>query len=469
MDLDDTIVAVSSPRGSGPRGIVRLSGPMAVEITERLFRADSAERLQDISGNSYVPGRIGVEGASLPAAVYLFRAPRSYTRQDIVELHLLGAPGVLALVMEACLAAGARRAEPGEFTARAFLAGAFDLSQVHGIAGMIAARSDHQLRAAERLLHGALSRTAEAAREELADLLALVEAALDFADEPIEFIGAGELRRRLDIVRQALWNTSAAGLRAERWNRLPSVVLAGEPNVGKSSLLNRLTGMDRAICGPVSGTTRDVLTAPLELGEALECLLVDAAGLTCGQDLGPVDARAQAAIRQALRDADLILHVVEPSGRSAGAAPGEAFDGLGAPPRIVVLNKCDLLPADKQQRMAAELRQSTGRTVCPISATTGQGCDLLKREIGRALGDRPVDTQDASLALMAEHREALDQALEAIDRAVKLASAYDQELANAELVAAEMHNAAEALGVLIGCEDTEQLLGRVFSRFCVGK
>ena len=372
MNLEDTIVAISSPRGSSVRGIVRLSGPESVRIAADLFSSAAGDDLRAVVENRYIEGRVSVGPGRLPGAVYLFRAPRSYTRQDVVELHLLGSPGVLALLVEACLAAGARRAEPGEFTARAFLAGAFDLSQVHGIAGMIAARSDHQLRAAERLLHGALSATAEQAREELADLLSLVEGALDFADEPIEFISASELRRRLAAVHEALRSTSAAGLRAERWGQLAHVVLAGEPNVGKSSLLNKLTGLDRAICAPIAGTTRDVLSAPLEL-ESVECLLIDAAGLTDQEDATGPYGQAQAAARHAVKHADLILQVVDATMSPAGEEGERPLLANSTAPRLIVANKCDLISqgqlgrcragsaaADRHARMPGECNHRHG-------------------------------------------------------------------------------------------------------------
>ncbi len=460
MNPDDTIVAVSSPAGWGPRGIVRLSGPDAVGIAAELFSPGDGSRLQDHRENRHLEGRVTIQQTRLPAAVYLFRAPRSYTRQDVVELHLLGAPAVLAMTVETLLSLGARRAEAGEFTARAYLAGAFDLSQVHAVAGIIAARSDHQLRAAERLLHGALGKAATQAREELADLLSLVEGALDFADEPIEFITPAELRGRLRSVRAALETTAAAGLRAERWGQLPRVLLAGPPNAGKSSLLNRLSGLERAICAPVAGTTRDVLCAPLAIGET-ECLLVDVAGL--GEAVTELDGQTQAAARRAIDDADLILHVVD---MTAASRPDL---GRTDAPAILVANKCDLVLPEKLPGLATNWGRISGLSVCPVSAVTGAGCEALQVRIEEALQDRQVDIHDPAIALMAEHRESLQQAIQALARAGDLAADCQEALEDGELVAAELRAAAHALGGLVGEDQTEEMLGRIFSRFCVGK
>lgn len=460
MNPDDTIVAISSAPGAAARGIVRLSGPAALDMASAVFDAGSAIAWPPgaavrAPAGACLEGFVRVGRFRLPGVALVFRAPRSYTAQDVVELHFLGAPALLGWVVEACIAAGARRAEPGEFTLRAVLAGRMDLSQAHGVAGMIAARSDMQLRAAERLLHGELSRVAGAARERLADLLSLVEGAMDFAEEPIEFITPGQLHAGLMELRKALAATTAAGVRAERWDQLPRVVLAGRPNAGKSSLLNRLTGLDRAICAPVAGTTRDVLSAPLQLGET-ECLLIDAAGV--GDAMDALDAQAQRAARDALKSADLVVWVEDvTTGNPARRSEQPAFEA----PMLYVGNKCDLL----------ETQRATGTDEYDllVSATTGAGLDALKALLAARLQHRESGVSDSAVALMSEHRAALDSALEALDRAIGLATASGESLADADLVAAELRVAARELGVLAGQDDTEDLLGRIFSRFCVGK
>lgn len=461
MNPDDTIVAVSSPPGPGVRGIVRISGPATADLVARLFRGDGRGATWTATAACWRAGQWLMRGAELSVSIGYFPAPRSYTGEDIAEVHCLGAPAILGMIVESCLAAGARRAEPGEFSARALLSGRMDFSQIHGVAGMIAARSDEQLRAAERLLHGSLGREALAAREDLADLLSLVEGAMDFADEPIEFIPGPDLIRRLRRIRDGLAATLAAGSRVQHWGELPRVVLCGLPNAGKSSLLNRLTGMDRAICTAIAGTTRDAISAPLRLPEG-ECLLTDIAGLD--DAVSELDRRARAAAHGAIEGADLLLAVFD---ASLGLPRLDASPHRRCP-TVAVANKCDLLGDDERSRLRAELSQ-TAAAGCLVSAATGEGCEDLVRRMGLALADRPAATMDSAIALMAEHRQALGRALDAIDRASALAAGATDVLAEADLVAAELHEAAEALGTLVGEEDTEAMLGRIFARFCVGK
>ncbi|MFO0972627.1 MAG: GTPase [Phycisphaerae bacterium] len=461
FDTADTIVAVSSPAPPAPRGIVRLSGPRAVALAAEVFRLDAGPT-RDASLDAApawrrLVGHVRVAGTDLPASAILFRRPRSYTRDDLVELHLCGAPGVLALLLDALVEAGARLAGPGEFTARAYLAGALDWEAAQAVAALIAARTDEQLAAAHRAGSARVAGVAAAARESLLDLLSLVEGALDFADEPIEFITPGELRDRLARVATDLEATSAAAVSDERFGQPPAVLLTGPANAGKSTLLNRLCGRPRAIVAPRAGTTRDVLAAPLALPRGT-ALLLDSAG-----DVAAPEALDQAATRaaaRAARFADLWLFVVD-----GAASP------LPTPPReadFVVVNQADRMsPA---QRAAAQAWLAS--LDCPgaiVSALSGAGCDALPGAIAARLNAQSAERGAAQFTLAAEFCAALRAAGEAARSAMARATQPDALVAQAELIAFDLHEAADRLAPLAGAIPPDDLLERVFRRFCIGK
>jgi len=232
--LDETIVAISSAPGAGPVGIVRLSGPAAVTITDAIASTSDQSPFRTLPGWTRVFGRVHLEGGGqIPADFYLFRAPRSYTRQDMVEIHAPGSPAVLAVIRQLCEAHGARPAQPGEFTARAFLNGAMTLTEAEAVAGVIRAESDTQLRASRRMMDGEVGRNAGLIRDELAELLALVEADIDFAEEPIEFITPPDLEQRLARIDNRLDEWLAGSVTVERFDALPRILLFGPPNAGK--------------------------------------------------------------------------------------------------------------------------------------------------------------------------------------------------------------------------------------------
>jgi tRNA modification GTPase len=467
--LDDTIAAISSAIGHSPRGIVRLCGGDAVRIAEELFRPDEGPRLGDRPGHSCCLGRLRLlppdPAPSVPGEAYLFRAPRSYTQQDIVELHTLGSPPVLSMVLQYCFAHGARLAEPGEFTARAYFSGQLDLSEVEGVATLIHAQSDAQLRAGERLLHGRLSARAADLQDRLSDVLAMVEADIDFAEEPIDFITPPELRRRLTDIVGDIHNLLTSSLSSERIETLPRLMLLGPANVGKSSLLNRLSGLDRAICSPLPGTTRDVLTAPLEMPHG-EAILVDGAGL--GNTETFIDRLADSAVREAARQADLILFVVDASERPI-RPHFELLDDLPPRPLLVLANKIDLIdPAERDARLG-RIDPPREASVLAVSARTGAGCDKLIAAIEQVVHTEGVDPAAELITLNSRHRHALTGAAEAVGRAVALTADLTDTLDAAELIALELRQAGDDLGQIVGQIVTDELLGRVFENFCIGK
>jgi len=477
--VNDTIVAVSSPPGISVRGIVRLSGPQSIGLAAGVFESRDGQPLCRMPGHRRALGRVRIDAdAFVPAEAYVFRAPASYTRQDIVELHTPGSPPVLAMLLEQLTAAGARPAEPGEFTARAYFAGALDLTEVEGVAAMINARNDSQLRASEALLHGRLSRRSTALREELVDLLALIEAEIDFVDESIEFTTGQHIIAILDKVDRELEALLRDAPAVERLEVLPRVMLVGAPNAGKSTLFNRLSGMDRAIASATAGTTRDVLSAPVSVPGG-EILLLDSAGLRSESEMGIdrlgetleagktgfaqdlLTALAEAATRRSIATCDLLLLVIDAT--ATHVEPVRTLQSMPARlPVLRVLNKIDLVPPGVQ------IFAEAGPAV-RVSAVTGEEVDALRERMGQMLFGR-VETHGAELlALSNRQRTALSEAREALDRAAKMCKNAKEIKDFAELLAMELRGAINALSLLTGEIATEELLGRIFSRFCIGK
>ena len=469
---DDTIVAISSAPGCGARGIVRLSGPAAHALADQIFIRDDKKHLTEAVGHERLLGRVRIdERATIPAEAYSFRAPASYTRQDIVEIHTIGSPAVLAMVLEALTSRGARTAGPGEFTARAFFSGAMDLTRVEGVAAMINARNDSQLRASEALLHGKLSRQSSAFRNRLADLLALIEADIDFAEEPIEFVTLPVILETLDDVIASLNRLIADAPSTERLEILPQVLLTGRPNSGKSTLFNSLTGMDRAIRSATAGTTRDIIPGPLRVQNG-EVLLLDSAGVTPGHErianepLPEPDQIAQRIALRQLASAELII-VVADIQKSFEQPHKHLTDALANKPVLIAANKTDTISEMAITKWMTEL--DARYTAIPISAKTGEGIEQLKNAIGKAIFDAPASDEMPTLALSNRQRAALNEALASLKQARNWCEHTDYNQSHTELLALHLREAINAFSLLEGRVTTDDLLDRIFSRFCIGK
>jgi tRNA modification GTPase len=454
LDLHDTIAAIASAPGGALRGIVRLSGPDVLLIVSRVFAAHPPASDVNPVAASIIDGQITLprDLRACPAKLYLWPTARSYTRQPSAEFHLPGSPPLLEAALEAVCQAGARLARPGEFTLRAFLAGRLDLTQAEAVLGVIDARGQAELATSLQQLAGGLARPLHDLRGRLLDLLAHLEAGLDFADEDIEFISTEQVASDLSAAAAELQAIAAQLTSRAEAGRLPRVVLLGRPNAGKSSLLNALAGGDPAIVSPIAGTTRDYVACRVQL-EGIECLLIDTAGET-SHAVEPVEAAAQAAMREQAEQADVTLVCID---STYGMTAAELL-ATQSESRIVVWTKCDLTAANGLR---------TDREVHPFiktSSRTGQGIAELKNAITAMLQAAPAEA--SAVASTAQRcRDSLRHAAEALAQASDAAKSQRGE----ELVAAEVRSALDELGQVVGAVYTDDVLDRVFSRFCIGK
>jgi tRNA modification GTPase len=432
----DTIAAVATPAGRGGIGIVRLSGPAVPRIAADLIGRLPAARRATLARFADARGQVIDEGIAL-----YFPAPHSYTGEEVLELHGHGGPVVMQMLLAACVDAGARLAEPGEFTRRAFLEGRLDLAQAEAVADLIDAASQEAARSALRSLSGEFSAAIEALRGELVELRALTEAQLDFPEEELDEVQRDDAAQRLARVRSALDDVLARSRQGSLLRSGVHAVLAGRPNVGKSSLLNRLAGEERAIVTAIPGTTRDALREPIQI-EGLAVLLVDTAGLRASLD--EVERLGVARTQRELERADVVLAVHDL------AADSDPLDTI--PPgvtRIDVYNKVDLRP---------DFTPPPGAVA--VSAKTGAGMDELRQKILRGAGWSA--TGESVFLARERHLRALTAAGIHLGRAVA-------EQGRWELFAEELRLAQEELSKITGAYTADDLLGEIFSRFCIGK
>jgi tRNA modification GTPase len=462
--LNQIIVAVSSAPGRGAMGIVRLGGPGCIELAERFFHAVDRPPGESRGGTRQVGEVVVDETLRFPGASLAFRGPHSYTRQDLIEIQTLGSPVALELVRRCAIAHGALPALPGEFTARAFLLGAMDLGQAEGVAAVIRSQSDTQLRAARRMMDGALHARIATVRDELAELLALVEADIDFAEEPIEFITPHDLRGRLARVAAGLAALLAGSTTQEQLDGLPRILLLGSPNAGKSTLMNVLSGIPRAICAAVAGTTRDLLAAPISLGCG-EAVLLDAAGVDESSD--PIVEAARCMTLAAAGRVDLVCWVVDATSAEQRLLP--TVRSFSESPIVVALNKKDVLASEVLAVKVREVESWGLGPVRGISALRGTGITELVAEFRAILGTASGTTAAESVALTERQRSAVAQGIQSIERAGAVAVSVGETVDCADVAAFELREALEVLGTVTGAVSTDDLLGRVFERFCIGK
>ena len=452
----DTIAAIATPPGRGGIGIVRVSGPRVPAVIEGLVGRALDPRHATLAVFRGEGGELLDEGVAIH-----FPAPHSYTGESVLELHGHGGPAVLRLVLSRCLALGARLAEPGEFTKRAFLNGKLDLAQAEGVADLIDAATATAARAATRSLSGAFSREVRSLAHALIELRMFTEATLDFPDEDIDFLRAAGAQGKLATIRGTLAQVTARARQGALLRDGLAVVLVGAPNVGKSSLLNQLAGDEVAIVTPIPGTTRDTVERAIEI-HGIPLTLIDTAGLRPTDD--PIETLGIERTWAAVAQANLVLALTDArSSAEPAAADAAILDALPrALPRIVVHNKIDLAgmpPAAERRGEGAASRRHVF-----VSAKTGEGIALLQQEILAQAGAHE-DMEGAFLA-RERHLVALRDAETALAAAAQHLHAAPPAL---ELFAEELRRAHAALAAITGEFTADDLLGAIFSRFCIGK
>ena len=476
---EDTICAIATPVGEGGIGIVRISGPDAVHVVSKFVKLRSNRSLDTTS--SHTLHVVDIFDLRHPASsadslsdahfddshiideglVVYMKRPRSFTAEDVVEIHCHGSGIALKRVCEACVYAGARLAQPGEFTKRAFLNGRLDLSQAEAVLDTIKSKSDLGLKMAQRQLRGALGQQVSGLRDSLMALLAHVEAGIDFSEEDISFVGREELIASLQHTRAQIQKMLATAETGRVLREGARVVIAGKPNVGKSSLLNILLQENRAIVTDIPGTTRDVIEESVDW-QGLRITFVDTAGLRETFDV--VEREGIKRSRMAQEESDMVLHVVDATelpkfGESDLTLPVLAREDL------VVLNKIDLLESTSVLRLCELLSQRSDHTVVPLSVRTGEGLHELKRAIESRFLGPSLEASEGLIITNVRHRLALERAVGCLDEALASVDGGIQP----EFVAVDLRGASDALGEIVGVVTTDDILDRIFSEFCIGK
>jgi len=504
-DLDDTIVAIATPPGRGGIGVVRLSGPDALKIAAPMLRLKhQLEPGRAVFGELVEPAAWG-EGDKIPTSraenarkmghpssteveridevvVAYFAKPHSYTTDDVIEISAHGSPVVLRHIVEVCVAAGARLAEPGEFTMRAFLNGRIDLTQAEAVRDLIDSQTLYQAKVAAQQLEGALSRRLQPVKQKLVELIALLEAGVDFAEDDVSVLPDATILEHIDAVRAPLETLAASFAYGKIVHEGLTLAIVGRPNVGKSSLFNRLVERDRAIVTATPGTTRDLVSETVAIG-GIPVKLVDTAGIR--QALDEAESIGIRKSMEALADADLVLVVMDAS-QPATKEDDELIAQAMQRTAIVVENKCDLgvrgqgpeastsAPEGRlkiAQRFSAGTNGGEDRVLegrlnhILTSALTGEGITALRAEILRHVGGEAGTQAEAGFLTNIRHQGLIKDSLAALDAAK---TAVVGKVPH-EMLLMDLYNALRGLDGITGATTTDDILNLIFSTFCVGK
>ena len=513
MNLDDTIVAIATPPGRGGIGVVRLAGARAREIATPMLRlkhdleparAVFGELIEPCRADSIVGEKAGaaadhvgtaapgcpVEQSSAletdPAAevsvphqridevvVTYFAKPHSYTTDDIIEISGHGSPVILRHVVELCIAAGARLAEPGEFTMRAFLNGRIDLTQAEAVRDLIDSQTLYQAKIAAQQLEGALSRRLQPIKQKLVELIATLEAGIDFAEDDVSVLPDAAILSHIAAVRAPLEQLSNSFAYGKIVHEGLTLAIVGRPNVGKSSLFNRLVERERAIVTATPGTTRDLVSETVALG-GIPVKLVDTAGIRPAED--EAESIGIRKSREALADADLVLVVLDAS-QAESAEDAELISQASQRPAIIVANKSDLIVPEGRPKVAQRFSAGALAEMCVLegrlnhtplistSAVTGEGIAELRAEILRHVAGETGASAEAGFLTNVRHQGLVRDSLSALQAATDAVAARVPH----EMLLMDLYNALRPLDAITGATTTDDILNLIFSTFCIGK
>ncbi len=466
MNLDDTIVAIATPPGRGGIGVIRLAGPEAKKIALPMLRLKhDLEPGRAVFGELVEPGNVHVgtglrpvqaePGSASPSridevVVTYFAKPHSYTTDDIIEISAHGSPVVLRHVVELALACGARLAEPGEFTMRAFLNGRIDLTQAEAVRDLIDSQTLYQAKVAAQQLEGALSRRLQPIKQKLVELIATLEAGVDFAEDDVSVLPADQILKRIGTIRTPLEDLARTFAYGKIVHEGLTLAIVGRPNVGKSSLFNRLVERERAIVTSTPGTTRDLVTETVAIG-GIPVKLIDTAGIRRA-----LDEAESIGIRKSLEtiaDADLVL-IVRDSSQPVTSEDEELLQPIAGRPSILIENKCDLA-------ISAPTQHGSVRT----SALTGEGIAELRSEILRHIGGETGAQSETGFLTNVRHQSRVRESITALDAAQ---SAVGNKIPH-EMLLLDLYDALRPLDEITGATTNDDILNLIFSTFCIGK
>lgn len=456
--LDDTIAAISTPAGEGGIGIVRLSGADAINIAGRIFYSPKGKRLKDVPSRSVVYGFIvdPVSGKSVDEAlVTVMRAPKTYTAEDVVEINCHGGMLPVKAILTLILREGARLAEPGEFTKRAFLNGRIDLAQAEAVIDIIKAKTDRAERLAMQQLEGRLSGRIKAFQEEIAELCSFIEAYIDFPEDEIEVLKKSEIISSIKKIDAGLEELSKGYDEGRFFREGVSAAIVGKPNAGKSSLLNTLLEKDRAIVTDMPGTTRDVIEDYLNI-KGLPLRVMDTAGIRESHNLAEKEGVKRSL--KAIDGADIVIAVLDAS-KPVDDSDMELLDKIAGKKTIILVNKCDVESPDFNVPEGAA-------NVIRCSALRGEGIGGLKEMIYSLCISSPAPVEsEEPLVTNIRHKHAIDRAAESLKASLDSLEKGEP----LEITAMFLREALGHTGSIIGAVTTEDILNRIFANFCIGK